>query len=227
MAASRSVRDAVAVAGALTFLLLATLVALGATDAFDFAVTSWLTDPERSGGVPLARAVTDLGSTWAVTLIAVALLAVLLARRAVGLGLLASGTIAVVALGNSTIKLILSRARPEVLNAPIVEPGFSFPSGHALMSATTYGVLAVLVLRGRLPRPVKTAVVIALAALVGCVGLTRVYLGVHFLTDVIAGWVLGAVIVLVFARSTDTRAATADRPPALAVDPAAPVPPEG
>ncbi|MDQ3881292.1 MAG: phosphatase PAP2 family protein [Chloroflexota bacterium] len=208
----RSARDATAIGGAVAFAMLAVLVALGATDGFDFAVTSWATDPERNGAVGVARALTDLGSTWAVTLIAAVLFVVLAVRRAPWLGIVSAATIAVVALGNSTIKLVLGRARPEVVGATLVEPGFSFPSGHALMSATAYGVLAVLVLRSRLPRPARAAIVVGLIGISFVVGATRVYLGVHFVTDVVGGWIAGAVIVLLYARGTQSLTPAGDAP---------------
>jgi undecaprenyl-diphosphatase len=65
-----------------------------------------------------------------------------------------------------------------------------------------YGVLAVLVSRSRLPRVVRRIVMVALAVLIGLIGLSRVWLGVHYPTDVLAGWAAGGVIVLVYAAIT-------------------------
>jgi membrane-associated phospholipid phosphatase len=83
-----------------------------------------------------------------------------------------------------------------------VERGFSFPSGHSALGMVAYGILAVLVSRSRLPRPWRTAIVVALGALVALIGISRIWLGVHYPTDVIAGWAAGGVIVLAYAAVT-------------------------
>jgi undecaprenyl-diphosphatase len=65
-----------------------------------------------------------------------------------------------------------------------------------------YGVLAVLVGRSRLPARARVAIVIALGVVVGLIGISRIWLGVHYPTDVLAGWIAGGVIVLVYAAVT-------------------------
>jgi undecaprenyl-diphosphatase len=100
------------------------------------------------------------------------------------------------------VKAVMARARPDILDPLVVEHGFSFPSGHATLSMTAYGVLAVLVMRTRLPRAVRAVIVVALGTLVALIGLSRVWLGVHFPTDVLAGWTTGAVVVAGYAALT-------------------------
>jgi membrane-associated phospholipid phosphatase len=82
-----------------------------------------------------------------------------------------------------------------------------------------YGVLAVLIGRSRLPGTVRAGVIMALGVLVLGIGVSRVYLGVHYPTDVLAGWTAGLVIVLVYARITrevsrEPAAGAADADPA-------------
>ena len=103
----------------------------------------------------------------------------------------------------------------------LIERGFSFPSGHSLLSMVAYGVIGVLVIRSPLPLGVRRGVVAVLAVVVLLVGLSRVWLGVHYPTDVLAGWTAGAVIVLVYARVTRS---VSPGPAVAAVDadPAAP-----
>jgi membrane-associated phospholipid phosphatase len=78
-----------------------------------------------------------------------------------------------------------------------------------------YGVLGVLVMRSRLPLGVRLGVAAVLAVVILLVGLSRVWLGVHYPTDVLAGWTAGAVIVLVYARLTRS---VSPEPAAAAVD---------
>ena len=110
---------------------------------------------------------------------------------------------------------MLSAACPDLLEPIVVEHGFSFPSGHAALSMVAYGVLGVLVMRSRLPIAVRRVIVVALGVLVLLIGLSRVWLGVHYPTDVLAGWTAGATIVLVYARLTRS---VSPEPAAAAVD---------
>jgi len=105
-----------------------------------------------------------------------------------------AGFVAVTGLGamvlSPVVKDLVGRLRP-VVEAPVASaPGPSFPSGHALASVVTYGTL-LLVLLPLLRRRARTPVVASTVLLVVAIGFTRLALGVHFLTDVLAGWLLG------------------------------------
>jgi len=92
---------------------------------------------------------------------------------------------------NTLAKGVVDRARP-VFDDPIVtELGKSFPSGHAMGSLICYGALLVVLLP-RMPARFRTPVVVATAALVAVIGFSRLALGVHYLSDVLAGFILGA-----------------------------------
>src|SRR5215510_15424411 len=92
----------------------------------------------------------------------------------------------------SLIKDLVARPRPDILMHSVYVSSFSFPSGHAMMSAVTYLTLGALTAR-EFKRPLLKAYVMALAVIVTLlVGLSRVYLGVHWPSDVLAGWSLGA-----------------------------------
>ncbi len=93
---------------------------------------------------------------------------------------------------NDVLKGEFHRVRPAPVLGMIPVQAFSFPSGHAMVSAAFYGFLAYLswrVLRGWW----RTASTLALLALVLAIGLSRLYLGVHYLTDVLAGYLAGFV----------------------------------
>jgi len=96
----------------------------------------------------------------------------------------------------SLIKNLVARPRPDVLLHSVYVSSFSFPSGHAMMSAVTYLTLGALTAR-EFKRPLLKAYVMALAVIVTLfVGLSRVYLGVHWPSDVLGGWSLGAAWAL-------------------------------
>ncbi len=115
-------------------------------------------------------------------------------------------------------KAVVGRARPPLSEAvPPYEYAFSFPSGHALNSTVIAGMVAYLVVR-RLRAPWARAGAVVVAVLwAGAMGLSRVFLGHHWLTDVMVGWVVGAawLALLITAHRlflTVRRSRTRDRP---------------
>jgi membrane-associated phospholipid phosphatase len=97
------------------------------------------------------------------------------------------------ALLNLLLKNIFQRTRPAIPGAYMVDTGFSFPSGHTMISLVFYGMVAYLALSS--VKNNKWKALIITGALVICVliGFSRLYLGVHFLTDVLAGWAAGGL----------------------------------
>ena len=158
--------------------------------AADASVARWGSEHERTSAVTVLRWITQLGSTYTVIgVLAVSALADFFRRRssevfcfvvAVGAGQL---------ILSNVLKVVVGRARPDVLHLVAVH-GHSFPSGHAT-AATAAGAAAALVLgrdRGRTTR----AVLAGAAALVAVsVAASRALLGVHWVTDVLAGLALG------------------------------------
>jgi undecaprenyl-diphosphatase len=191
-----------AVGGVAVVTLLAIAVTSGLSDGLDAAIIGVVRSSALSGLLGPLRWITELGSTRTVTLMAV--LAIVLGVL-IGPwlhGIVGAVTIGLASLGNEWFKTFMARHRPDLLEPVLVERGFSFPSGHSLLSMVAYGVLGVLVMRSRLPLGVRRGVVAVLAVVILLVGLSRVWLGVHYPTDVLAGWTAGAVIVLVYARLT-------------------------
>ncbi len=89
-------------------------------------------------------------------------------------------------------KTIFARMRPSPTSALISETGFSFPSGHSLIAICLYGVLIYFLIRIIKPRWAKLAVGVIGIGLILAIGFSRVYLGVHWPTDVLASYLLGS-----------------------------------
>lgn len=123
---------------------------------------------------------------------------------ALGLGALFSGRmrltliVAVVLLGGvlltEVLKAEIARPRPIALHL-VNAGGFSFPSGHSLNSAATYGLLAVVALRSRVPALLRWGAVAIGLALPIAIGLSRIALGVHYPSDVLGGWLAALALV--------------------------------
>ena len=107
------------------------------------------------------------------------------------------------ALTNYIIKLLLQRPRP-IGNRIIEESGYSFPSGHSMVSMAFYGYLIYLIITNVKNTYIKILLTIILSILILCVGISRVYLGVHYASDVLAGFLVGIIYLIVFVHVTKT-----------------------
>ncbi len=191
---------------ALIFVQLGSEMAEGETRAFDMLVLRAMKGlrDSRPWVASVMRDLSGLGSTAILTLctiITVGYLALVSARRIAVLVVIAviSGTA-----GISLLKATFARVRPGADFAEMVAPGMSFPSGHAGMSAIVFLTLGALLASTR-HRTVERTYILAVAALMALlVGLSRVALGVHWATDVLAGWSYGfawALLWLLVAHS--------------------------
>jgi membrane-associated phospholipid phosphatase len=141
----------------------------------------------------LATHFTDLGGTVGMPLIAAAIVITLAVRRrswmpVVLMLIAAAGSVLITVLG----KDLTGRARPPVIYAvPPLETSPSFPSGHTLNATVVLGLSAYLIMLGRRHLRSKLLVASVVMVFVVAMGLSRVWLGHHWLTDVIAGWLIG------------------------------------
>jgi undecaprenyl-diphosphatase len=193
-----SISIAVCVATAL-FLKFASEVAEGETLFLDRLIIASLRQPMDPstpiGPSWLTRFMVDttaLGSASVLIVIIMVVLGYLLARGNVQRAIV---TFAAVSLGyalSAVLKSIFSRSRPDIVTHLVDVNSASFPSGHAMNSAVVYLTLAALLAQAEKDRKVRLYVLACGLSLTGLVGLSRVYLGVHWPTDVVAGWSVGA-----------------------------------
>jgi membrane protein DedA with SNARE-associated domain/membrane-associated phospholipid phosphatase len=144
-------------------------------------------------GVAIAKGVSLLGSPAFVSAWGLLVVGLLLGRRQY---LLLGGWIAAVAGGgllDLALKQVFQRTRP-VWDVPLLTvPGWSFPSGHAMGSLVAYGMLAYLLVREAHRHGQRVAVIACAALLILLIGLSRIYLGVHYFSDVVGGYAAGVV----------------------------------
>jgi undecaprenyl-diphosphatase len=93
---------------------------------------------------------------------------------------------------NEAFKNYFHRMRPKPSWALAYEQTFSFPSGHSLFSMVLYGLIAYTLVTRRSRPGRRMLIVLCAAAMIACIGLSRIYLGVHWPTDVLAGYITGA-----------------------------------
>jgi len=105
-------------------------------------------------------------------------------------------TVVIAQVCSAVSKAIVDRPRPTLVPYHDLVYASSFPSGHAMMTPVVYLTLAAMVSAGAADRAVKMLLLTAASLLTVMVGVSRVYLGVHWPSDVLAGWTLGSAIAL-------------------------------
>ena len=144
-----------------------------------------------------ARDVTALGGFTVLTLVSV-LAVVILAMKRRGLqAIIFAATVLTGQFLSALVKTISDRPRPDIVAHFDLVYSSSFPSGHSTMAPVVYLTLAVILGAGEPRRDVRALFFACAVALIIAVGVSRIYLGVHWPTDVLAGWALGAAIALI------------------------------
>jgi undecaprenyl-diphosphatase len=194
---------ALAAASLVLFGQLADEVLEGETHAFDRAVLLALrsaTDPSDPLGPgwleDQIRDLTALGGLGVLTLISLAVVGFLVLQGKRRTALLVAVAVGGGILVSTLTKLGFDRPRPDLVPHATRVHTASFPSGHAMMAAVTYLTLGALLARAQPHLRLKLYLIGLAVTLTVLVGLSRIYLGVHWPTDVLAGWTLGAAWAL-------------------------------
>ena len=161
---------------------------------FDVALLDWLHARATATGYAVFNAISLLGSPVMLTILALAVALLLAARRE---WIVLAGWLAAFAGGgllDVVLKLVIRRPRPPGAAAFLQHFSWSFPSGHAMGSLIGYGMLAyVLTLLWIHRRSAHIAVVLGAALLIIAIGFSRLYLGMHYFSDVVGGYAAGVL----------------------------------
>ncbi len=185
-------------AGILIFISIADEVVEGETQHFDNYILKSLREPGDVSTPAFPEWVTDamkditsLGSGTVIVLVTLFVTGYLLLRKKyywLGLVLIATIGGALLVWG---LKEFIGRTRPTVVTHLLEEKSLSFPSGHSMMSAIVYLTQATLLSRIEENRKAKIYIISVALLLTFLIGISRVYIGVHYPTDVLAGWIAG------------------------------------
>ena len=138
-----------------------------------------------------AREVSALGSGTVLVILILSVVGYLWLERRYGILVLVLASTSGAVIISAALKDVLGRTRPSVVPHLVSVRSPSFPSGHSLLSAAVYLTLGTLLARVGTDRVTKSYLVVLSATLAILIGLSRIYLGVHYPTDVLAGWTLG------------------------------------
>ncbi|MGQ4273056.1 phosphatase PAP2 family protein [Terrihabitans sp. B22-R8] len=210
---------AVATGGILVFLLLADEVSDQNRISFDEKLLLALRtgDAHDPIGPPWVEVMftdlTSLGSSAVLTLLTLCVLGYLLLARKTGTALLVLAAVSGGTILNNVLKYFFGRPRPDLVAHIVDTQTTSFPSGHAMISAATYLTLAALIARVQ-SRSIFRIYIVGVAVFITLlIGVSRVYLGVHWPSDVLAGWCAGAswaILCWLFALFLQRRRALPD-----------------
>lgn len=203
------------------FITLTYFVSTGQELAFDTVIREWFYSIRRPWLTEVVKGITFMGNTETIVAICILLLILPLIKGKAGLRITKKIGIPIAAVAivgsaiNKTIKHTMLRPRPDVSLHLIEQGGWSFPSGHSISGLLLYGFLAWLIIMyaerssvaenaegadvvpaDRRNLFANIAVVILTLLWIG-IGLSRIYLGVHYPTDVLGGWTLGMVVMMI------------------------------
>lgn len=146
----------------------------------------------------IMKVITNLSSAYVLIAIAIGTLLFIKNKK---IGLCVTGNLVIATLLNQLLKYIIQRPRPEGYRL-IVESGYSFPSGHSMVSMAFYGLIIYLIWKMVKNKRIKYVACGILGFLIPMIGFSRIYLGVHYASDVIGGFAISIVYLLLFTNMT-------------------------
>jgi len=143
---------------------------------------------------PIAKFITNFGGAIFLSIATIALL-VLIKNKKIGLSIFSN--IVIITILNQLLKRILRRPRPTEFRI-VEETGYSFPSGYSMVSMAFYGYLIYLIYRYIKNKYIKWSLIVLLSILICLIGISRIYLGVHYTSDVLGGFLLSISYLVVY-----------------------------
>lgn len=148
---------------------------------------------------PVMRLITQFGGTILMIAWAMASL-VLIKNKRIAISVVSN--LVLIALLNNILKLIVRRARPTGFRL-IAETGYSFPSGHSMVSMAFYGYLIYLIYKNVRNKKLRWTLIACFSLLILIIGMSRIYLGVHYTSDVFAGFLFSLGYLVIYTKLTD------------------------
>ena len=180
------------------FIAISRLLLKNQISSFDDFIFSFISQFRCEPLTYFFRFVSFLCSTWFLILATVLIMTFSKNRKnALYIGL----NVLLCFLLNQSFKLLFARERPIDINL-IVENGYSFPSGHSMVSLAFYGFFIYIIIHKRMKRKKKILYCSLLALLTLLIGISRIYLGVHYVSDVIAGFCFSIAYLIIFCGIT-------------------------
>ena len=176
------------------FLIIGLLVVSEATIAFDTSIQRFVISMRRDFLTVLLKIITYSANWQTIVLVCAAFLTMKKTRIKMGVPLSIASAISTGIY--KCAKMIYARPRPEIDFHLIEQAGLSFPSGHSMTGLVFYGLLIYFIAKYGKENRAQKALISLVSVLIVLIGFSRVYLGVHYPTDVLAGWFLGTSLLM-------------------------------
>lgn len=167
----------------------------GSISVFDTTIYNLISSLKSNFMTVFFRTITRFGDEEVLILIAILCLIFIKNRR---IGSSIAVNLASVGLISHIIKEIVQRQRPPIELRMVEESSFSFPSGHAMASMAFYGLIMYFINKNTKSKKIKNISCMILSILIFLIGISRIYLGVHYASDVLAGFMLSAVYLILY-----------------------------
>lgn len=148
---------------------------------------------------PIAKFITNFGGAIFIAVVAI-FLAIIIKNKKIAISILAN--LVIITGLNQLLKRILQRARPTEYRI-IQETGYSFPSGHSMISMAFYGYLIYLIYKHVKNKYIKWISISLLSILICLIGISRIYLGVHYSSDVLGGFLISISYLVIYISSVN------------------------
>lgn len=181
---------------AVLFIIITYFIFSDKISNLDNLVHSYILGIRNENLTSILLTITNVSSAYALIVLSILLLIIIKEKKMpllILLNLICSYVL------NAFAKVIFTRPRPEGINL-IEESGFSYPSGHSMVSMAYYGFIAYLIYKRQTNKVIKTIIIISLLLTILLVGFSRIYLGVHYLSDVIGGFLLSIFYLMIFIK---------------------------
>ena len=177
------------------FIVLLINVLNGNVAGFDNSVYNAISSLKSNFMTAFLKGITKFADEEPIILIDIVALIVIKNRK---IGASIALNLATSAFFNNIIKEIVQRPRPPMELRMVEESSFSFPSGHAMTGMAFYGLIIYFVFKNVKDKKVRNTICTVLSLLIFLVGISRIYLGVHYASDVLAGFAFGIVYLVVY-----------------------------
>lgn len=184
------------ISSAVLFTIITYFIFSDKINHIDTLVHSYILGIRNENLTSILLTITNISSAYALIVLSILLLIIIKEKKIpllITLNLICSYAL------NAFAKVIFTRPRPEGINL-IEESGFSYPSGHSMVSMAYYGFIAYLIYKKQTNKVIKTIIIVSLLLTILLVGFSRIYLGVHYLSDVIGGFLLSIFYLMIFIK---------------------------
>ena len=183
----------------IVFIFWTVLVKMDLLVKFDEFFYKLITSSMNNTLTTIFKIITFFGSTVFMIIFALVLFIYFILKKKNIISYLTSSCLIISTILNNVIKIIIRRSRPDVIKL-VTETSFSYPSGHTMASVSIYGIIIYLLLNSNINKTVKYISSVGLSLLILLIGISRIYLGAHYMSDIIGAMLVSTIWLFIFTR---------------------------